>query len=218
MMYTPVVELTTSKPQKHHELLASDTFKIIKIIRLQAIVAFFAALAATNAIILAPSARIIQGPSSRTTIAGPDGSVIDSVAPGGSIVTEEHPGVVAHTAPIVSAYAAHALPAHTAYAGPVLSAYSTPVVSAYSAPVVSTYSAPAVSAYSAPAVSAYSAPLWSAYAAPSVVASGLVAQNSVDTVVAGPSGTIATSKTVAAPALYSAPTVYANHGVHGLYL
>ncbi|KAG5879404.1 hypothetical protein JTB14_027227 [Gonioctena quinquepunctata] len=175
-----------------------------------AIVAFFAALAATNAGILAPSARIIQGPSSRTTIAGPDGSVIDSVAPGGSIVTDELPGVVAHTAPVVSAYAAHALPAHTAYAGPVLSAYSAPVVSAYSAPVVS--------AYSAPAVSAYSAPLWSAYAAPSVVANGVVAQNSVDTVVAGPSGTIATSKTVAAPALYSAPTVYANHGVHGLYL
>ncbi|KAG5879412.1 hypothetical protein JTB14_027235 [Gonioctena quinquepunctata] len=77
---------------------------------------------------------------------------------------------------------------------------------------------PVVSAYSAPAVSAYSAPLWSAYAAPSVVANGVVAQNSVDTVVAGPSGTIATSKTVAAPAFYSAPTVYANHGVHGLYL
>ncbi|KAG5879409.1 hypothetical protein JTB14_027232 [Gonioctena quinquepunctata] len=89
-----------------------------------AIVAFFAALAATNAGILAPSARIIQGPSSRTTIAGPDGSVIDSVAPGGSIVTEEHPGVVAHTAPVV-------LPmrpcpsCYTAYAGPIPpSAYS----------------------------------------------------------------------------------------------
>ncbi|KAG5879411.1 hypothetical protein JTB14_027234 [Gonioctena quinquepunctata] len=79
-MYTPVVELTTSKPQEHHELLgdilASVTFIIIKLHRLQAIVAFFAALAATNAGILAPSARIIQGPSTRTTIAGPDGSVI----------------------------------------------------------------------------------------------------------------------------------------------
>ncbi|KAG5879403.1 hypothetical protein JTB14_027226 [Gonioctena quinquepunctata] len=164
-----------------------------------AIVAIFATLAATNAGIIAPSARIIQGPSSRTTIAGSDGSVIDSVAPGGSIVTEQHPGVVAHTAPVVSTYAAHgihALPVHTAYSSPVVSAYSTPVVSAYSGPVVSAYS---------------SAPVVSAYAAPSVFASGVVAHNSVDTVVAGPSGTIATSKTV------SAPTVYAAHGVHGLY-
>ncbi|KAG5879413.1 hypothetical protein JTB14_027236 [Gonioctena quinquepunctata] len=64
-----------------------------------AIVAFFAALAATNAGLLAPSARIIQGPSSRTTIAGPDGSVIDSVAPGGRIITEEHPAVVAPNRP-----------------------------------------------------------------------------------------------------------------------
>ncbi|KAG5879405.1 hypothetical protein JTB14_027228 [Gonioctena quinquepunctata] len=172
-----------------------------------AIVAIFATLAATNAGILAPPARIIQGPSSRTTIAGPDGSVIDSVAPGGSIVTEQHPGVVAHTAPVVSTYAAHgirALPVHTAYSSPVVSAYSTPVVSAYSGPVVSAYSSPVVSAYS-------SAPVVSAYAAPSVFSSGVVAHNTVDTVVAGPSGTIATSKTV------SAPTVYAAHGVHGLY-
>ncbi|KAG5879401.1 hypothetical protein JTB14_027224 [Gonioctena quinquepunctata] len=184
-----------------------------------AIVAFFAALAATNAGILAPSARIIQGPSTRTTIAGPDGSVIDSVAPGGRIVTEEHPGVVAQTGPLVSTYAAHgihALPVHTAYSSayssPVVSAYSAPVVSAYSAPVVSAYSSPWVSAYSSPVVSAYSSgPVVSAYAAPSLVSSGVVAHNSVDTVVAGPSGTIATSKTVASP------TVYAAHGVHGLY-
>ncbi|KAG5879402.1 hypothetical protein JTB14_027225 [Gonioctena quinquepunctata] len=180
-----------------------------------AIVAFFAALAATNAGFLAPSTRIIQGPSTRTTISGPDGSVIDSVAPGGRIVTEEHAGVVAHTAPVVSSYAAygfHALPAHAAYSAPV-SAYSSPVVSAYSAPVVSAYSSPWVSAHSSPLVSAYSsAPVVSAYATPSVVASGVVAHKSVDTVVAGPSGTIATSKTVAAP------TVYAAHGVHGLYL
>ncbi|XP_023025867.2 uncharacterized protein [Leptinotarsa decemlineata] len=159
-----------------------------------AIVAFFAALAATSASVIAPSARIIQGPSARATVAGPDGSVISSVAPGGQIIAEDHAGYVAQAAPVVAAPVVSAYAAHGAYALPAYSAYSTPVVSAYSAPLVS------------------------AYAAPSVVASGVVAHRSVDTVVAGPSGTIATSKTVAAPAVYSAPTVYATHGVHGLYL
>ncbi|XP_018563100.1 vitelline membrane protein Vm26Ab-like [Anoplophora glabripennis] len=74
--------------------------------------------------------------------------------------------------------------------------------------------APLVSAYgAAPVVSAYSAPL---------VGAGLVGEQ---TVVAGPSGTIATGRTLAAPAVsayaapalaaYSAPIVspYAAHGV-----
>nr|XP_023026476.1 cuticle protein 38-like [Leptinotarsa decemlineata] len=154
-----------------------------------AIVAFFAALAASSASVIAPSARIIQGPSARATVAGPDGSIISSVAPGGQIVAEDYSGYVAHAAPVVAA----------------------PVVSAYA-------SLPAYTAYSAPVISSYSAPVVSAYTAPSVVASGVVAQKSVDSVVAGPSGTIATSKTVATPAIYAAPAVYAAHGVRGLYL
>ncbi|CAH1163526.1 unnamed protein product [Phaedon cochleariae] len=160
-----------------------------------AIVAFFATLAATNA-------GIIQGPSSRSVVAGPDGSVISSAAPGGQIITEEHPGVVAHAAPVV----AYSSPVVSAYSGPVVSAYSAPVVSAYSAPVVSAYASPVLSAYSAPVVSAYSA-----HAVPSVYASGVVAHNSHDTVVAGPSGTIATSRNIATPTVYG-------HGIHGLYL
>ncbi|XP_050294702.1 uncharacterized protein LOC126734910 isoform X2 [Anthonomus grandis grandis] len=42
------------------------------------------------------NAGIIQGPSSKTTLVGPEGSVISAVAPGGQIVHEEHPGVIAH--------------------------------------------------------------------------------------------------------------------------
>ncbi|XP_060532197.1 cuticle protein 16.5-like [Cylas formicarius] len=144
-----------------------------------ALVAFFAFAAVANAGILAPAARIIQGPSSRTTVVGPDGSAISSVAPAGQIVHEESVGVVAETAPVVAG-----APVLSAYSAPVVSA---PVVSAYSAPVVSAYSAPVVSA---PVVSAYSAPLVSAPAASLL---------SADTVVAGPSGTVVAGRSVATP-------------------
>ncbi|KAJ8943410.1 hypothetical protein NQ314_009779 [Rhamnusium bicolor] len=160
-----------------------------------AIFAFFAALAATNAGIVAPSARIIQGPSSRSTIVGPDGSVVSSVSPGGQIITEEHPGLTAYTAPVVAT-----APVVTSYAAPAIVAHSAPVVSAYATPVVSTYSAPVLSAYAAPAVT-----------------SAVLSHKSLDTVIAGPSGTIATSKTVSTPAVVAAPSLYA-YGVHGLYL
>ncbi|ENN74578.1 hypothetical protein YQE_08900, partial [Dendroctonus ponderosae] len=138
-------------------------------------VAFVACLAVANAgVAVLPSAKIIQGPSSRTTVVGPDGSAISSVAPAGQIIQEESVGVVAQTAPVVAAPA-------VAYSAPAAVAYSLPAVA--SAPVLSAYSAPIVSAYSAPVVSAYAAPLVSG----------------VDTVVAGPSGTIATGRTVGAP-------------------
>ncbi|XP_023309968.1 cuticle protein 16.5-like [Anoplophora glabripennis] len=134
-----------------------------------AIVAFLATLAAAHAGLIAPAAQILQGPSSRTTLVGPEGSVISSVAPGGQVITGSLPGAVAYSAPVVAA-----------------------------APVVSTYAAPAVVA--SPVVSAYSAP---------VVAGGLVGEQ---TVVAGPSGTIATGKTLAAPAVaaYAAPLCVPN--------
>lgn len=79
-------------------------------------------------------------------------------------------------------------------------------VVAETAPVVA---APAV-AYSAPLVSAYAAPVVAAplaYSAP--ILAGIAAQSTVDTVVAGPSGTIATGRTVASPLVASAPLVRA---------
>lgn len=108
-------------------------------------------------------------------------------------------GTIVQGPAVVSTYGA-AYPGYSAYSHPVVSAYS-----AYSSPVVSSYSHPVVSAYSAPVVSAYSHPVVSAYSSP-VVAGGLVGHNSVDTVIAGPSGTIATSRHV--------PNLV---GAHGLY-
>ncbi|XP_045474029.1 pupal cuticle protein C1B-like [Harmonia axyridis] len=80
--------------------------------------------------------------------------------------------------------------------------------------VASTYSAPAIVA---PVATAYGAPLAHhhlAYSAPL----GHVA--SEDTVVAGPSGTVATSKTIGAPAVaatYAAPHAYSYAGVPHAY-
>ncbi|XP_049817498.1 uncharacterized protein LOC126264291 [Aethina tumida] len=85
------------------------------------IASLFAVLAAVQAgVLVAPTGNVLQGPSSRTTVVGPDGSAISAVAPGGQIVTDESVGVVARTAPVV--------------ASPVL-AHSAPIL-AQSAPLV----------------------------------------------------------------------------------
>ncbi|XP_060536111.1 uncharacterized protein LOC132708028 [Cylas formicarius] len=174
------------------------------------VIVLFACLAAASAgVVVAPSTKIVQGPSTRTTVVGPDGSSITSSSPGGQIVQEETPAVVARSAPVLAAAApavAYSAPA-VAYSAPAL-AYSAPVaahsvISGYHAPLVSAYSAPIVPAYST-----YSAPLVSAYSAP-LLSNGVVAQKSLDTVVSGPSGTITTSKTEAVPAVVAAPQVYA---------
>ncbi|CAH0552033.1 unnamed protein product [Brassicogethes aeneus] len=163
-----------------------------------AVVALFAALASTQAgLIVGPSAHILQGPSSRSTIVGPDGSSISSVAPGGQIITEEHAGVVAHSAPVL---------AHSA-------------VVAHSAPVVA-HSAQFV-AHSAPIV-AHSAPVWAhsaqvlAHSAPVVAAHhGLVAHGADSTVISGPSGVISTNS-LGHPSVV-AHGVHGVHGVHGIH-
>ncbi|CAG9837950.1 unnamed protein product [Diabrotica balteata] len=175
------------------------------------IVAIFSCLALANA------GTIVQGPSAKSTVVGADGSVISAVAPGGQIIAEEHPGVVAHSAPLVAAYSHPVVAAH---ASPIVAAYSAPLVNPHAASVVSVHSAPIVAAHAAPVVSAYShpvvaAPLVAAHSAP-VVAHGVVNHREVDTVVAGPSGTITTSKLVASPAVVPAYGVV-GHGVHGQY-
>ncbi|RZC32141.1 hypothetical protein BDFB_003847 [Asbolus verrucosus] len=103
------------------------------------VVVFLAALACASAgIIASPAAQVLQGPSSRTTIVGPDGSAISAVAPGGSIVTDSQPAVVAQTvaaaplvaaAPVVAGPAVVAAPsvlaARSVLAGPSLVAGSS---------------------------------------------------------------------------------------------
>ncbi|XP_030766348.1 cuticle protein LPCP-23-like [Sitophilus oryzae] len=106
-----------------------------------AFITFFAFVAAANAGYY-PSAKILQGPSSKTTIVGPDGSAISAVAPGGSIIHEEHPGYIAHSAPLAHhaplAYAAHApVVAPLAYVAhaPVVAQHAPVVAQAYAAPI-----------------------------------------------------------------------------------
>ncbi|XP_018563137.1 uncharacterized protein LOC108904902 [Anoplophora glabripennis] len=79
--------------------------------------AFFAFLA------IASAAEVLQGPSSRTTLVGPEGSVISSVAPGGQVVSEQLPGAAVYSGPVVApavAYAAPGLVARSIYGAPLV--------------------------------------------------------------------------------------------------
>ncbi|KAL3287492.1 hypothetical protein HHI36_001962 [Cryptolaemus montrouzieri] len=137
-----------------------------------AIAVFFAVLAATNAGLVAPLAysaiptgNIIQGPSSRSTVIGPDGSSISSVAPGGTIISENGATLVAQGAP---------------------AAVITPSarIASIAAPLVA---APHAIAYGAAPVLA---PQGIAYGAAPLLGN-IAAEN---TLVAGPSGTISQTR------------------------
>lgn len=70
---------------------------------------FLLALATVNAGVL-PAPKVLEGPSSKTTIIGPDGSKISAFAPGGKILLEENAGPVLQGAPEVVAVAGVAQP------------------------------------------------------------------------------------------------------------
>lgn len=70
---------------------------------------FLLALAVASASVL-PSPKVLEGPSSKTTIIGPDGSKISAFAPGGKILLEENAGPVLQGAPEVVAVAGVAQP------------------------------------------------------------------------------------------------------------
>lgn len=162
------------------------------------VIALFAALAIVDAsnLIASPSSHILQGPSSKTTVIGPEGSAISAVAPGGRIIHEEQPGSVAygHGAHYGGAAysASHNLFApHGGYAGysGLASGYSSPVVAHHGSPLAysglsaghfggaasfgryAAASHPAVSSYSSQIVhsspvSAHAAPIVSAHSSP----------------------------------------------------
>ncbi|XP_044747254.1 cuticle protein LPCP-23-like [Coccinella septempunctata] len=158
-----------------------------------AAVVFFAALAAANASVIAPLAysaiptgHIVQGPSSRTTVVGPDGSAISSVAPGGTIITDHDATIVAQAAPAaVIAPAARLAVAHT----PLVAAHSS-LVAAHS-PLVAAHpqliAAPGITTYAA------NVPVLSHQAVAVPALGNIAAEN---TVVAGPSGTITQSRSL----------------------
>ncbi|XP_060524898.1 uncharacterized protein LOC132701185 [Cylas formicarius] len=55
-------------------------------------------------------AGILEGPSTKTKVVGPDGSIIDAYAPGGRIVLDGHAGPLAQPEPLVYASPAIAEP------------------------------------------------------------------------------------------------------------
>lgn len=114
-------------------------------------------------IIAAPTARVLQGPSSSATIVGPDGSSISSVAPGGTVVADAAPAVIA-AAPLVRSDVV------------TPGAWAVPAALA-AAPVVRS------GVWASPA----------ALAAPGLVARSTVLTGLGETVIAGPAGTIRAS-------------------------
>ncbi|KAJ8963238.1 hypothetical protein NQ318_018704 [Aromia moschata] len=52
---------------------------------------------------LIPAVEVLQGPSSRTTLVGPDGSTLAAAAPGGTVVTGTHPGGLVAASPLALA-------------------------------------------------------------------------------------------------------------------
>ncbi|KAJ8943392.1 hypothetical protein NQ314_009761 [Rhamnusium bicolor] len=58
----------------------------------------------TNASLI-PNIEVLQGPSSRTTVVGPDGSALSAAAPGGTVVTDSHGAGLVAAAPAVLASA-----------------------------------------------------------------------------------------------------------------
>ncbi|XP_050294691.1 uncharacterized protein LOC126734901 [Anthonomus grandis grandis] len=166
-----------------------------------AVFTFVACLAVANAgwFHHEPSTKIIQGPSSKTTLVGPEGSVISAVAPGGQIVHEEHPGVIAHAAPVHSHIVAHVAPVFAHHA-PVL-AHHVPIV-AHQVPVVAHH------AHHVPTT---------------VVAHDTGVHGHENAIISGPSGTVArghgvhgavVAPVVAHHAAVVAPVVVAHDGYH----
>lgn len=193
--------------------------------RLFQAVAFFAILAAANASAIAPNSKIIEGPSSKTTLTGPDGSVITSDTAGGKVLIEDQEGEtsqdssVAATAPQVKVFASpvvYAEPVVVASAPAVLakSAQDSEADSSQGATARSSQSAPIISTLSAPIVAIQASPIITPHIAPLLPR---VPQNSLETIIAGPSGSIANAKTATGPAVVGGPILY-TPGIHGFYI
>lgn len=114
----------------------------------------------------------MEGPSTKTTIVGPEGSVISSVAPGGKIITETLPAVATYSASRV-------LPSYVAPAD--VSPYAVPAI--YPAQVLAARAAPLISTYETAALPNYRTPILSAY-------------GSANAVISGPSGVVAASRSL----------------------
>lgn len=100
-------------------------------------------MAVASAGIIADHSVILQGPSTKTTLVGPDGTHISAHAPGGQVVHNVDVGFAAHSghvhaAPIV-APVVHSVPvasvlSHVSHVAPIV-AHAAPIV-AHASPVV----------------------------------------------------------------------------------
>ncbi|XP_045473903.1 cuticle protein 12.5-like [Harmonia axyridis] len=148
------------------------------------------------------------------------------VAPSGLIAsTYAAPALTAYSAPLAYnahlAYSGLAAPAYTAYSGALGHAAESTVVAGPSGTITKTDSiaTPAVAslAYNAPlAYSGLAAPAYTAYSSP-IAYSGALGHAAENTVVAGPSGTITNTKSIAAPAIaarYALPSAYTYGGLY----
>lgn len=219
----------------------------INLFRLQGFVVFAFALVVANAgvinhEIIAPlsDGTVLQGPSTKTHVVGPDGSQIIAEAPGGRVdvgsivekvvAIEAVPEVVAveeiRAAPaLIEAHVAPAVEAHLAQTKTSIVSTSidqvhpSPAV-AYTAPVVAVESSPVVAAHDAVAVEA--APIVDEYVAPVVLSAPIAAKTIVSTstdqihsspaVIAHSAPVIAAHTIHAAPALFSAPYITTHVG------
>ncbi|KAF5274278.1 hypothetical protein FQR65_LT04396 [Abscondita terminalis] len=75
-----------------------------------------------GAIIDHGDSAVIQGPSSRTAVHGPDGSVIAADAPGGAVVAAKSSGLLAHSAVVSAPVLAHSalIPGVVAHHAPLV--------------------------------------------------------------------------------------------------
>ncbi|KAG5879400.1 hypothetical protein JTB14_027223 [Gonioctena quinquepunctata] len=78
--------------------------------------------------------NVIHGPSSRTTLVGPDGSIITSFQPGGQVIAEDHSVPEGAEPTVVAARTIENEPAQTLVAGQLVAAQPAPVVSIQAAP------------------------------------------------------------------------------------
>lgn len=110
-----------------------------------AVFALFVAAANAGVItqsIIEPIAHgaVLQGPGTKSTVVGPDGSVIDAIAPGGRVETGITSGIAAYTAPALT----YAEPAVGPHHGPAVVAARYASIPAVHGLIPSVYGAHAV--------------------------------------------------------------------------
>lgn len=141
---------------------------------------------------------------------GPDGSVITSDTAGGKVVIAGSQDATApQTTICTSSPIVYAAPTVVASA-PAIVAQETAADSSQTAILRVSQSAPVIATLPGPILPAQASPIVTPHIA-------MIAQNSLDAVIASPSRSVAATKTAASPALVAGPILY-TQGIHGFYI